>query len=222
MANPTCILVLGVPRSGTSCVAGVLHHLGISMGERLIPTDEWNPAGYFQDEDFEDILHEVLGEWFFPRWTTSKPDLSGKYARQIMELAAKRAANGKPWGVKSNRLIHFLNALIAGAGPDLRVILTQRPLEDSIASWTAHSGYPDGHEFNPIRRMSQAIVKGTAQLGVSPDLIVELHTLQNEPEKVVQQIADVCGRPVTREAVEFVHEVNEACRLNRLRRFTNV
>ena len=36
MPQQTCYLVMGQPRSGTSLVAGILHHLGIPMGERTL------------------------------------------------------------------------------------------------------------------------------------------------------------------------------------------
>jgi hypothetical protein len=39
-----CILVVSVPRAGSSCVAGVLHKLGIDMGSgHFQPDDKFNP-----------------------------------------------------------------------------------------------------------------------------------------------------------------------------------
>lgn len=43
------IVVLGSGRSGTSLVAGVLTLLGFDPGARLIPADETNPKGHFED-----------------------------------------------------------------------------------------------------------------------------------------------------------------------------
>ena len=63
MDKSTCILVLGTPRSGTSCVAGILHHLGVVMGEQFLEADDWNPAGYFQDVEFETFLELIDPFW---------------------------------------------------------------------------------------------------------------------------------------------------------------
>jgi hypothetical protein len=200
----TAILVIGTPRSGTSCVAGILHHLGVPMGERLMPADEWNPAGYFQDEDFEDILHEAVGAWVFPDWQTSKPNLNGKFARQIRQLAAERSAQYPLWGVKSTRLVFFWNALKAGAG-EMKDIKTQRPIEDSIASWESQTECGDGHEENPIRRMSRALALGAKQMNITPHLTVDYNELLSDTGAIVQQIADVAGVPVTQAAIDFVN-----------------
>ncbi|MDH4317299.1 MAG: hypothetical protein OEV64_02825, partial [Desulfobulbaceae bacterium] len=35
--TPATFVVFGVPRSGTSVIAGVLHHLGVFMGEEAHP-----------------------------------------------------------------------------------------------------------------------------------------------------------------------------------------
>lgn len=199
----TCILVLGTPRSGTSCVAGVLHHLGVPMGERLMPANDWNPAGFYQDEDFEDILNEALGRGQWPDWTTSKPSLNGTFARRIRTLAAARSAQYPVWGVKSNRLAFYWNALNAGAGT-VKVIVTRRPIADSIASWEARTGYGDGHEFNPIRKMARAIVEGARQMGVTPAMTVDYNELLQDTGTIVDQIANVVGVPVTQAPIDFV------------------
>ena len=43
------IIVLGMHRSGTSLIAGVLHEMGVNMGSNLMKADEYNPKGYFED-----------------------------------------------------------------------------------------------------------------------------------------------------------------------------
>jgi hypothetical protein len=46
------ILVVGAGRSGTSAVAGVLHHLGADMGGPFIGADDNNVYGTFEDRAF--------------------------------------------------------------------------------------------------------------------------------------------------------------------------
>lgn len=220
-----CILVLGTPRSGTSCVAGVLHHLGVPMGERLMPADEWNPAGYFQDEDFEDILHAGLGVWNFPNWDDiaalrdpQKTDGYGvtKTLRQtataVRTLATSRSAKYPLWGVKSNRLAFFLPSLITGAG-EVRIIRTIRPEAESIASWKARTEWADAEAAKPIQFMARAVDAGMQRANVTPALSVDYNGLVNDPASWVAQIAAVCGIPVTQAAIDFVNVD--------FRRFTN-
>jgi len=44
-----CIMVLGMHRGGTSALAGLLDILGVPMGKTLMPANENNPKGYFEN-----------------------------------------------------------------------------------------------------------------------------------------------------------------------------
>lgn len=61
----TCILILGMHRSGTSALGGVFEKLGIPMGKSLMKAQEDNPKGFFENErvvDFNDNrLFEAIG-----------------------------------------------------------------------------------------------------------------------------------------------------------------
>lgn len=48
----SCIVVMGCYRSGTSAVAGILHHLGVDMGSNFQEPNANNPKGYFEDPKF--------------------------------------------------------------------------------------------------------------------------------------------------------------------------
>src|SRR5262249_48993939 len=50
-------LVLGVHGSGTSAIAGVLHRLGVSMGDRLVGPTRHNPRGHNENADFPALLY---------------------------------------------------------------------------------------------------------------------------------------------------------------------
>lgn len=194
-----CILVIGVPRSGTSCVAGILHHLGIDMGEKLMPADNrWNPAGFFQDEELENILHNDIGLWKFPDWTTSK-----RKNPNLVKYFKKRNKSNL-WGVKSNRLIYCLEEFLTAVS-DVTIIRTQRDLSKSIQSWESLSGDGDGHEYNPIRRMYNAIEKGFQELGVKEDLIVNYDRLIEDPTETVASIAQICGVELNNDAINFIN-----------------
>ncbi len=86
-----CVLVLGVHGSGTSAVAGVLHELGVMMGERLVPAAHTSPKGHFEDSEFRHLLYayrdneSVLGDMKtfledrfarFPLWGLKEPAIN--------------------------------------------------------------------------------------------------------------------------------------------------
>ena len=48
LAGSTALVVLGMHRSGTSALAGMLHHLGVALGDRLMKATLDNPRGYWE------------------------------------------------------------------------------------------------------------------------------------------------------------------------------
>lgn len=198
-----CFLVLGTPRSGTSCVAGILHHLGIPMGEKFPDADVWNPAGYFQDIEFEVIVAEEL-RCQFPVWreVRDKDHTSGD--TRIRNLAIKRRMAYDTWGVKSNRLVYFLDAFIEGA-EDVSIITTERSLKTSIESWQARAACEKDIAAEVIRNMSEAIKLSLALCKKEPILEINYDDLIQNPKLWVEQIAGVTNLPVTEEAIRWVN-----------------
>ncbi|MGH9363240.1 MAG: hypothetical protein ACRD2T_15120, partial [Thermoanaerobaculia bacterium] len=59
-AVPPPIVVTGMHASATSLAASLVAGLGVSLGERLLPPDAHNPAGYFEDLDFVELQSRML------------------------------------------------------------------------------------------------------------------------------------------------------------------
>jgi hypothetical protein len=79
------VLVIGMHRSGTSALASMLEALGLNMGatDRLLPADDHNPQGYFEQDAVVAFNDEVFdyfgGAWdappVFPPGWAAKTDL---------------------------------------------------------------------------------------------------------------------------------------------------
>ena len=69
--NNTAIIVLGMHRSGTSAISGVLHRLGVDLGSDLMPPQEDNPKGFYEHNKLtelnESILNALGSSWDDPR-----------------------------------------------------------------------------------------------------------------------------------------------------------
>lgn len=87
-ALPKSILVMGMHRSGTSCVTEVLEAYGVSLGPQseLMPATTANPRGYFENMTFNqiciDLLHAADADW----WKVSKFD-SANIPAPLLEKA---------------------------------------------------------------------------------------------------------------------------------------
>lgn len=78
----TCLMVLGMHRSGTSALAGVLQLLGVAPPKNLIPADESNRTGYWEPLHLA-LLNEQLLLELGSRWDDWRPV-------RVEELSASR------------------------------------------------------------------------------------------------------------------------------------
>lgn len=62
-----CLVVLGMHRSGTSAIAGALSKMGIALGTKLLPGNEYNEKGHFENIHIinanNDILDSLYSSW---------------------------------------------------------------------------------------------------------------------------------------------------------------
>lgn len=112
------VLILGMPRSGTSLTASMFARAGYYTGRRLRAPAEGNPLGYFQSEEMgtlnEQLFHQV-GFPFHNTWTHER--ISEETLDQIDELTAPAEHrrfvlefdSRAPWMLKDPRLCMTLS-----------------------------------------------------------------------------------------------------------------
>jgi hypothetical protein len=132
---PDFVAVLGLHRSGSSCLAGVLYHLGVHMGDKL--------RGYEPTGGFEAVGLVRVCEKAYPFPTTElqiPPDeLHARLLRHVRYVRFSAMAKGKLAGGKYPHLCAMGPLLESICGDGLRVIHIDRPLETSIRSLLARS-----------------------------------------------------------------------------------
>lgn len=180
---------MGVPRSGTSAVAGVLHHLGVDMGDSIPTNYDWNEKGYYQDKHFERAISNLL-RYPFPKFNGFVD------CPKITELARVRTGL---WGIKSNRMVYCLPSLLAGVD-ECKIITTSRPVEESISSYAERLQADSSYSELQITNIADAISQGIT----NPDLVVPFHGLLDNTTEWVAKIAEIVGLPVTQEAIDYI------------------
>lgn len=131
------IVVLGMHRSGTSCVGELLAAMGAyfgppSMGNR--GNDE-NPHGLFEREDLRHLCHFILQQMRAEWWLTSRlsPDrVPPKVRAEVEGMVAAMLADldaHEPWFVKEPRLCLLLPMLRQRFGKVAAVCVWRDPLE---------------------------------------------------------------------------------------------
>ena len=138
--RPLCILILGMHRSGTSVLAGVLGLLGAALPKNPIPPNSSNTKGFFEPEIIvalhDEMLSSLGSSWLdFRRLNPSKFDSLVAQRFKARLVAALRDEYGDPtkFVVKDPRICRFFPFWrdVAGAfGADERIIFVFRnPIE---------------------------------------------------------------------------------------------
>lgn len=199
MTPTPCVLVVGTPRSGTSCVAGVLHHLGVRMTLRDFPPPHpINPAGFFEDRDLLAAL-EAANDWVTATYLADvHRQLAAKLAAvsRLADLLAERAAPGVLWGCKS--LLAADGAFRRAYGGPVRVVRTTRDPAGIAASARAATGGP--RDVAAMVARADACVTAIA----APTLVVPYEGLTADPAGWVAAVAGFVGVPPTPAAAAHV------------------
>lgn len=206
----TCFLVIGTPRSGTSCVAGVLHHLGVVMGRELQSEDgnprfdwpdsnDWNPAGFFQDAELENLQSDMFANEF-----PSGPiaSLEKQQLDRMQEIIKHRESLGIDWGAKTSRMAYLVPHIREMSALPIKLILTTRLAAESKESWKVRSKCsPERAELIMNRTLAaREYVQG---LGIE-SFEIPFNDLLTNPAQQVGLLAEFCGRKATAEAVAQV------------------
>ena len=111
------VIILTQPRSGSSLLAGILHKLGVSMGDdeaELITQSHDNKYGSYEDQDFQILHHRMLfkAKILIKYPNRLKKDESkikksvAKYEKKLVELIRKKEK--ELWGWKDAVLIYTI------------------------------------------------------------------------------------------------------------------
>ena len=205
---PIVVAVCGLPRSGSSCLAGVLHHLGIPMGRSWIRPGKANPKGFFEDRMLNHIRQECGGRKIWTNPNIIRPHRTVRLLRQW-----RRDRNdGSP--IIGGKLPPFLARIIPEmnrAWPhDLRILVPERPIMDSAKSaakgrfWQGRTPKQVHNLFVPVVQKQDADIE---RLQV-PCLRVQFTDLMNHPAEAIATIIAFCGLSPTDEqrmaAISFV------------------
>lgn len=131
MSYQSPIIVVGTGRSGTSVVAGMLHKLGIHMGDNFIPADNNNVAGTFEDVEFAKINPYLKVK-----------DKREAFVKHTQNLVRVKGIQGRRWGWKMPDTAEVIDVYL-DIDPNSKVIWCGRPLGEAIESCQRAYGWSE-------------------------------------------------------------------------------
>jgi GT2 family glycosyltransferase len=137
-------------RSGTSALTGMLHHLGVELGNRLLAPSPDDPRGYWEHWDVYVTNHTIMAALGY-RWDDIRPLPDGyeqgeaclRARSQLATILARDFAGIPLWGVKDPRLCRLLplwTRLFSQLKMAPRYILALRHPRDVAASLAVRDG----------------------------------------------------------------------------------
>ncbi|MEM6498835.1 MAG: sulfotransferase, partial [Pseudomonadota bacterium] len=139
-AEQTCLLVLGMHRSGTSALTRILHFAGAKLPSRLLGAGTGNEAGHWEPEalvEYHDQLLEQLGSAWHDWSQLDVKKLSSNRRDEILSEIAKIIAedygDASLMVVKEPRICRFVPlfvaALHAAKITSVPILMLRNPLE---------------------------------------------------------------------------------------------
>lgn len=107
--EPTGVLIVGMHRSGTSCLAGMLCQYGLFLGD-VSQKSRFNPKGNQESQEVRCINEQLLnahgGSWYQPVEVKTVPPLLSLRILRYRKLIS----GNNPWGIKDPRLLFCMDA----------------------------------------------------------------------------------------------------------------
>lgn len=183
------VFVVGVPRSGTSLASGILHHLGVHMGDEFCGDANWNPKGSYAELKIE-MWCETSFELYEARFTRESEE----------EIKKHLLAKSGLWGNKSTRLFCCYD-ILRQCVPERRFIVTSRHQDESIASYAKVTGCEE-HGREIITAGNRKVREFVTQCS-DPVLHIPFDAAINEHRRTVASIAKFIGVDETSSAHTF-------------------
>jgi len=194
----SAVCIIGMHRSGTSVITGLLRAQGLEIGNEdcLLGAHESNPTGHFEHRGFLEINEALLarlgGAWDTPvglpaDWRTDPrfTDLSERGARLVGSLAC----SPHPWGWKEPRptlLLPFWQALV----PELRYVICIRNPMEVAQSLARRNGFPMPHAIDLWLHYTRAALAFTRG---RPRIFTFYGDHFGNPPEEIARLAHFCG-----------------------------
>jgi hypothetical protein len=191
------IIITGSGRSGTSAVARLIHEAGISVGRDLVPADESNAEGYFEERPLIEINDHILKDAGMDRWFTvaSRAELLAAAHARGDEMRALAAAATPAW--KDPRFCWTLEAWMELLPARPRVIVCLRSPAEVVASTLRYYGQVSDearrHVEHRWRSEYERLLEIIEEFGLDATS-VEFSELHRSTKRVAARLSAFVGR----------------------------
>lgn len=166
------LMVLGMHRSGTSALSGLISDSGVSFGSKLLKGNKFNEKGYFEDKTFFTLNKKMLfnagyswdslEELNFARFKNIKQAI---YRSKLRKEIKRLANDGDVVGIKDPRnsiLLPIWKKILNNKKYDVYYIITARHPAEVALSHKKRDGFSINKGLKLWLNYNQAIIKYSA------------------------------------------------------------
>ena len=209
------IVVLGMHRSGTSAITRGLQTLGVNLGSSLIPPDDNNEKGFFEDieiNSFNNQLLSALGsDWhalsFIPSSLFEQENLLPLKLRAI-ELMRTRIGE-QPFGMKDpriGRLLPFWHAVFNSLNVSPSYLIAIRHSMSVARSLKKRDGFD--HEKSYYLWIEHIIPTMLETVGANR-VVVDFDLLMADPQAQLKRVAQALDLPFNSDSSKLKEYIGE-------------
>lgn len=198
------IIVLGMHRSGTSALTGLLSRMGAHVGapDELLPSDNDNPRGFFERLDALAINREILRlagcHWHqTAQW---HPPLIPSALGKAMQRLINHLSHHPVWALKDPRLCLTLSCWKPFLNKPLVVIMYRDPLAIASSLLQRNRMPPD----YALALWEQHAVSALHAAAPFARLHVDHAELMAMPQRIAAVLAEAAGLHASAQAIEFI------------------
>jgi len=184
-----CILIVGMHRSGTSCMSGLLKLLGVYQGKSASEgVSEENPKGHFENDGLCAITSYLMGKmginWNKVPEEIIKVDLPSGYIAAIHILLKNEFAGNHPLISMKDPCLSLVLDSFLEAMDNVYVIRMHRPKEEVYLSLDARGDKYNSELYEQYNARLDYIIEKHNPNHVD----VEFENLLQDPISVLQEI----------------------------------
>jgi hypothetical protein len=169
----TAILIVGMHRSGTSALAGLVGKLGVPLGDHMLEPGSDNPKGYWEHREVVSV-HERLLAGLGSRWDDVRAfpenwqerEVAREAALAISDIISSDFSECPMWAVKDPRLCRVLplwfEVLQKRYVRPVVLFMVRRPREVSASIEARNHWQPLVGKLLWLRYMTEAITASSA------------------------------------------------------------
>jgi hypothetical protein len=185
------IVVLGPFRGGTSCTAGLLHQLGVSMGAGW-STIRGNPKGTFEARQLAKFCRAAYQEPQLVERMSRSRRVAG--LRTWLADRVDAVPEPAPIGAKHPSLCLMVPEILEVA-PAAKFVAVQRPVPECVASLgkLRNWGWPAADIAPTLRRLVETRDRDLSALPADRVLRIDYHAIVSDPAAAVRTLAAFAG-----------------------------